>query len=59
MAQVSVNLKMDEEKKRIPFEVDVDSFYTESNTAYLEQIAAEIESGKAKLVEHQLVEDED
>ena len=46
-------------EKRIPFEVNADPFYTESNIAYLEQIVAEIESGKAKLVEHQLVEEED
>ena len=45
-------------EKRIPFEVNADPFYTESNIAYLEQIVAEIESGKAKLVEHQLIEDE-
>lgn len=44
-------------EKRIPFEVSVDPFYSESNINYLRSIIADIESGKAKLVEHDLIED--
>lgn len=44
-------------EKRIPFEVSVDPFYSESNMNYLKQVVSEIESGKAKLVEHNLLEE--
>ena len=32
-------------------------FYSESNMKYLEKIITNIESGKAKLVEHDLIEE--
>jgi len=44
-------------EKRIPFEVSVDPFYSESNMSYLKKIVGDIESGKAVLVEHDLIED--
>lgn len=44
-------------EKRIPFEVSVDPFYSESNMAYLKKVVGDIESGKAVLVEHELIED--
>ena len=44
-------------EKRIPFEITVDPFYSESNMRYLEKVIADIESGKAKLVEHDLIEE--
>ena len=44
-------------EKRIPFDVSVDSFYSESNMVYLKKIVKDIESGKAVLVEHELIED--
>lgn len=44
-------------EKRIPFEVSVDPFYSETNMRYLKKIITEIESGKANLAEHELVED--
>lgn len=44
-------------EKRIPFEVSVDPFYSESNMNYLRSIVADIKSGNAKLVEHDLIED--
>ncbi len=44
-------------EKRIPFEVSVDPFYSESNMTYLKKVVDEIESGKAVLVEHELIED--
>lgn len=43
-------------EKRIPFEVSADPFYSESNMKYLEQVIADINEGRAKLVEHDLIE---
>ena len=45
-------------EKRIPFEVSVDPFYSDGNMAYLKRILEEIDSGKATLAEHSLIEDE-
>lgn len=44
-------------EKRIPFEVSVDPFYSESNMTYLKKVVEDIESGKAVLAEHELIED--
>lgn len=44
-------------EKRIPFEVSVDPFYSESNMAHLKKVIEDIESDKAVLVEHELIED--
>lgn len=44
-------------EKRIPFDVSVDPFYSESNMTYLKKVVEDIESGKAVLVEHELLED--
>ena len=44
-------------EKRIPFEITADPFYSESNMKYLEKIITDIESGKSKLVEHDLIEE--
>ncbi len=44
-------------EKRIPFDVSVDPFYSESNISYLKKVIADIESGNAKLAEHELFED--
>lgn len=44
-------------EKRIPFDVAVDPFYSESNMTYLKKVIDDIESGKAVLVEHNLIED--
>jgi DNA-damage-inducible protein J len=43
-------------EKRIPFEVSVDPFYSESNMKHLEKIIADIDAGRANLVEHDLIE---
>ncbi|WP_061214636.1 type II toxin-antitoxin system RelB/DinJ family antitoxin [Syntrophomonas wolfei] len=43
-------------EKRIPFEVSADPFYSESNMKYLEQVIADINEGRAKLFEHDLIE---
>lgn len=42
---------------RIPFEVSVDPFYSESNVSYLEDKLAAYKSGKLKLFKHELIED--
>jgi DNA-damage-inducible protein J len=44
-------------EKRIPFEVSVDPFYSQKNMEYLSKVVSEIDSGKAKLEEHELAED--
>jgi DNA-damage-inducible protein J len=43
-------------EKRIPFEVSVDPFYSESNIRYLENIVRDIKDGKAHFEEHDLIE---
>lgn len=43
-------------ERRIPFELSADPFYSESNMKHLESVARDINSGKAKLVEHDIVE---
>lgn len=46
-------------EKRIPFDVSVDPFYSESNIRYLERKKREIDEGKAHFAEHDLIEVED
>lgn len=46
-------------EKRIPFDVSIDPFYSESNIRYLEQIANDISQGKAHFAKHKLSEVED
>ena len=43
-------------ERRIPFEVSIDPFYSPVNIAYLEDIVADMKSGKAKFEEHDLIE---
>ncbi len=43
-------------EKRIPFEVSVDPFYSNSNIRYLEGIVRDIKEGKAHFEEHDLIE---
>ena len=44
---------------KLPFEIKADPFYSESNIKYLEKIVADINNGKAKLEEHELLEEDD
>lgn len=44
-------------ERRIPFEITAEPFYSESNMKHLEKVITDIESGKAKLVEHDLTEE--
>ena len=45
-------------EKRIPFEVAVDPFYSESNIRYLKNIVRDIKEGKAHFAGHELIEAE-
>lgn len=44
-------------EKRIPFDVSVDPFYSESNIRYLEEKMADYKAGRLQLVSHELLED--
>ena len=46
-------------EKRIPFEVSIDPFYAEANIERLRKAIAGVESGKAKLTAHELIEADD
>ena len=46
-------------ERKLPFEVKGDTFYSESNIKYLEKIIEDINTGKAKFIEHDLIEDDD
>lgn len=43
-------------ERRIPFEISADPFYSESNIRYLEKLLRDIEDGKARFAEHDLIE---
>ena len=45
--------------KRLPFDVSMDKFYSDSNIRYLTKLKGDLESGKLKLTEHELIEIED
>ena len=55
-AAFTVFAKKVSREKRIPFEVSVHPFYSESNIRYLEKIAQDIKDGKAHFTEHDLIE---
>ena len=42
---------------RIPFDIKTDQFYSESNMKYIEKVTKDIDEGKAKLTEHELIEE--
>lgn len=44
-------------EKRIPFEISADPFYSESNMKHLNSVISDIESGRAILTEHELIEE--
>ncbi|MBO4815387.1 MAG: type II toxin-antitoxin system RelB/DinJ family antitoxin [Clostridia bacterium] len=46
-------------EQKIPFEIRVDPFYSESNVKYLEKVISDVKEGKAKFEEHELIEDEE
>ena len=43
-------------EKRIPFEVSVDPFYSESNIKKKKKVMKDIRNGKAHFAEHDLIE---
>lgn len=43
--------------QKLPFSVERDPFYSEENMKHLKKIISDIESGKAKLTPHELIED--
>ena len=53
MTQKMINSNIDKNTEKEAEEI----FYSESNMKYLEKIITDIESGKAKLVEHDLIEE--
>lgn len=46
-------------ENKLPFEIKSDPFYSESNMKYHEKVISEINAGKARFEEHQIVEDDD
>lgn len=44
-------------ERRIPFEIAADPFYSEENINHLKNVIEEIESGRAVLKEHELIEE--
>ena len=55
-AALTVFVKKVSREKRIPFEINADPFYSESNIRHLESIVRDIKSGKAHFTEHELTE---
>jgi len=53
---VNIFLKQSIREQAIPFRIG-DPFYSPANIAYLEKVTGEIDSGKARLVEHELLEE--
>lgn len=44
-------------ENRIPFDVSIDPFYSESNIRYLEKKMADYKAGRLQLATHELLED--
>ena len=44
-------------EKRIPFDVAIDPFYSDSNIRYLEKKMEDCRSGRLKIIDHDLIED--
>lgn len=60
-AAINIYLKKIGKEYRIPFELNVDPFYSEKNLAYLEKSYEDYKKGKLELVNHDIIEafDED
>lgn len=58
-AALTVFVKKVSREKRIPFEINADPFYSESNIRHLESIVRDIKSGKAHFAEHEMIETND
>ena len=44
-------------ERRIPFEINADPFYSAANMNYLSNVIADVDSGRARLAEHDLIEE--
>ena len=55
---VAVNMFMKKviREQKIPFEVNIDPFYSEENLAELQRRIDDVKSGKSTLKEHELIE---
>ena len=58
-AALTVFVKKVSREKRIPFEINADPFYLESNIRHLESIVRDIKNGKAHFAEHEMIETND
>lgn len=58
-AAINIYLKKIGKEYRIPFELNVDPFYSEKNLAYLEKSYEDYKKGKLELVDHDIIEDFD
>lgn len=58
-AAINIYLKKIGKEYRIPFELNMDPFYSEKNLAYLEKSYEDYKKGKLKLVNHDIIEDLD
>ena len=58
-AAITVFLKKVGREHRIPFEINADPFYSESNMRYLNKVIEGIEDGTRPLAEHDLIEVDD
>lgn len=54
---VNIFLKKVAREHRIPFELNVDPFYSKANIEELERRIYNLKTGKTSLVEHDLIED--
>lgn len=55
---INIFLKKVAREQRIPFELNADPFYSESNIRYLEGIVRDIKEGRANFAEHELIEED-
>ncbi len=58
-AAINIYLKKIGREKRIPFTLTADPFYSEENMRRLRQTIDDVESGRVKLTEHELLEVDD
>lgn len=57
-AAITVFLKKVGRERRIPFDLSLDPFYSESNMNYLKSVMEDVRTGKAHFSEHEPAEDE-
>ena len=57
-AAITVFLKKVGRERRIPFDLSLDPFYSESNTNHLKSVIEDVRAGKAQFSEHELAEND-